>query len=164
MALPLMRQIHYHQVRLAQSRIGLVEAEDVLYDGWTRRRSQGDSFLVHGRSLEGRLLELEGTLTGDIINVDGGRDLDELERASYRRRRFQERPKSTETEASVAKPPRRAEQPLPPRAIHTQVLGLRMDDESMQWLAEAAAREGVSASVLARMWVLEKLGQQPPPV
>jgi hypothetical protein len=159
-----MRQIHYHQVCLAQRRIGLVEAEDVLYDGWSRRRPRGHGYVIHGRSLEGRLLELDVTLGEGAINVLGGRDLDEAERANYRRRRFQDRPKSTETEASVAKSPKRPEEPLPPRTVHTQVLGLRMDDQTMQWLGEIAAREGVSASVLARMWVLEKLGLERPPV
>ena len=58
---------------------------------------------------------------------------------------------------------KRGEEPLPPRKIQTQVLGLRMDDDSLRWLEEAAARHGVTPSVLARMWVMERLGQEPPP-
>jgi hypothetical protein len=38
-----------------------------------------------------------------------------------------------------------------------------MDDDSLRWLEQAAERHGVSASVLARMWVMERLGQEPGP-
>jgi hypothetical protein len=148
-----MPEIHYHQVGLAAHCIGIVEAEDALYDGWTRRQPRGDGFVVHGRSLEGRLLELEVAPREGTLWVVGVRDLDEVERARYRRRKF--------GDASVTK--KRNEEPLPPRKIQTQVLGLRMDDDSLRWLEQAAERHGVSASVLARMWVMERLGQEPGP-
>lgn len=154
-----MPDVRYHQAGLARHRIGLVEAEDVLYDGWSRRKASGDGFVVHGRSLEGRLLELSVRLDGQALWVLSGRDLDEPERARYRRRRFH--PPRPEPDP-MPKPPRPNDD-LPPRRIQTQVLGLRMDDDTMRWLEEAAARRGVSASVLARMWVLERLGDETPP-
>lgn len=157
-----MLAIHYHQTGLARQGIGLVEAEDVLYDGWSRRKARGDRLLVHGRSLEGRLLELELQLKNGELHVLTGRDLDEPERARYRRRRFAERPK-IEGEPPMPKAQRRDDEDLGPRRIQTQVLGLRLDDETMRWLEEAAAREGLSASVLARIWVMERLGQEEPP-
>jgi hypothetical protein len=144
-----MLAIRYDQVGLAAGGIGLVEAEDVLYDGWTRREAGGAGFVLHGRSLEGRMLALEVTLQGAEVHVLRGRALDEAERARYRRRRFRGEG------GQMGK--------LPPRRVQTQVLGLRMDDETMRWLEEAAEREGVSANVLARQWVLERLGQEPPP-
>ncbi|MDB5098072.1 MAG: hypothetical protein JWM80_2493 [Cyanobacteria bacterium RYN_339] len=150
-----MPEIRYHQVGLAAHCIGIVEAEDALYDGWTRRQARGAGFVVHGRSLEGRLLELEVAPREGDLWVVGGRDLDEAERAKYRRRRF------GDGGATLTK--KRGEEPLPPRRVQTQVLGLRMDDDSLRWLEEAALRHGVSASVLARMWVMERLGQEPEP-
>jgi len=153
-----MPEIRYHQVGLAAHCIGIVEAEDALYDGWARRQARGEGFVVHGRSLEGRLLELEVAPREGALWVVGGRDLDEAERARYRRRKFRGGGVGEET---VTK--KRSEEPLPPRRIQSQVLGLRMDDDSMRWLEEAATRHGVTASVLARMWVMERLGQEPPP-
>lgn len=144
-----MLAIRYDQVGLAAGGIGLVEAEDVLYDGWTRREAGEVGFVVHGRSLEGRMLALEVSEQDGEIRVLGGRALDEAERARYRRRRFRGEG------GQMGK--------LPPRKVQTQVLGLRMDDDSLRWLEEAAERQGVSASVLARMWVMERLGQEPPP-
>lgn len=149
-----MLEIHYSQTGLAQSGIGIVEAEDVLYDGWTRRQATASGFAVHGRSLEGRLLELEIHRTDTALCVQTGRELNESERARYRRRRF------SEGGANMTK--KRADEPLPPRRVHSQVLGLRMDEETMRWLDEVASNHGISASVLARKWVLERLVLETP--
>ena len=52
---------------------------------------------------------------------------------------------------------------LPPKRIKQEMLNLRMDEPSMEWLREISAKKGVGASTLARMWILERLAQEGPP-
>ena len=151
-----MPHVRYDQAGLARHAIGVVEAEDVLYDGWTRRKPAPEGFEVHGRSLEGRLLALAVAVRDGDVWVLGGRELDEAERARYRRRRFKQ-------EAEPGMTRKKGEDALPPRRIQTHVLGLRMDDDTMRWLEQVAERRGVSASLLARTWVMEGLGREAPP-
>lgn len=50
---------------------------------------------------------------------------------------------------------------LPAKRIKQAVLSVRLDEPTIAWLEEAAQRKGIGASTLARMWILEKLSQEP---
>jgi hypothetical protein len=52
---------------------------------------------------------------------------------------------------------------LPPKRIKAQVLGVRLDEFNLDSLAKMAEKKGVGASTLARIWILERLGQEVPP-
>ena len=52
---------------------------------------------------------------------------------------------------------------LPPKRIKHEMLNLRMDKPSMEWLREVSEKKGVGVSTLARMWVLERLAHEGPP-
>lgn len=52
---------------------------------------------------------------------------------------------------------------LPPKRIKAEMLNLRMDEPTMDWLREVSKKKGLGASTLARMWVLERLSQEGPP-
>ena len=52
---------------------------------------------------------------------------------------------------------------LPQKRIKQEVLTLRMDEPTTNWLKEVAERKGLGVSTLARMWLLERLSEEPAP-
>lgn len=47
-----------------------------------------------------------------------------------------------------------------PRRFKPKVFTIRMSEESLAWLQEAAAPKEVSPSTLARMWIWERLSKE----
>ncbi|MBF0399036.1 MAG: hypothetical protein HQK78_19835 [Desulfobacterales bacterium] len=46
------------------------------------------------------------------------------------------------------------------KQIKQQVLTLSLDEPTINWLKEVANKKGLSASALARMWLLERLSNE----
>jgi uncharacterized DUF497 family protein len=81
-----MKQPRYHRANLRKHAIGVDEAEDALYDGWARRRRDGDYYEVLGRTAEGRYLQLVVEEKEDQAWVFHGRDMSQAERKRYDRK------------------------------------------------------------------------------
>jgi hypothetical protein len=52
---------------------------------------------------------------------------------------------------------------LPPRRLKQEILTIRISSETLTWLREVAAEKEIGPSTLARIWILERLGQERPP-
>lgn len=51
---------------------------------------------------------------------------------------------------------------LPPKRIRQETLTIRISAETLVWLRDVADKKEVAPSTLARMWILERLGQEDP--
>lgn len=81
-----MKPIRYHFDNLAEHGIDWDEAEDALYDGWHRRRREGDNYEVLGRTGEGRYLQVVVEDRPAYLWVFHGRDMKDSERKRYYRK------------------------------------------------------------------------------
>lgn len=81
-----MREIDFHLANLAKHGVADFEAEEALFDGWSRRRRLGDFYEVLGRTEEGRYLQLVFDVHPDRVWVFHGREMSDDERRRYRRK------------------------------------------------------------------------------
>ncbi len=51
----------------------------------------------------------------------------------------------------------------PVKTTKSVMLTMRVSEATMAWLEDAAKKRGLPVSALARMFMLERLGQEPPP-
>jgi uncharacterized DUF497 family protein len=81
-----MKSIRYHRNNLAKHGIDVFEAEEALYDGWKRKRRDGDFYEILGRTGDGRYLQLVVEIRSDEIWVFHGRDMNTTEKRRYQRK------------------------------------------------------------------------------
>lgn len=81
-----MKGARFHYQNLLKHGVMIIEAEEALNDGWSRRRRDGKSFEVLGKTGEGRFLQLVIEEHDDHIWVFHGRDMTDTERRRYRRK------------------------------------------------------------------------------
>lgn len=81
-----MKQIRFHIENLAKHGVTPIEAEEALYDGWKKRRKDGDCYEVLGCTDDGLYLQLVAEIKESYIWVFHGRPMNDSERRRYRRK------------------------------------------------------------------------------